>query len=140
MQPFILKTDGGPHTPQQWAMATAMTLMPIDPSIVDSRLMAAQKLQVSIAESLVEHHSTVQESERAALAEKGDTRLTEDLGHQDAVDAAMSHIVAAAAGTQWESHVNDPAVQEGMRRVLHEHFATVQHIERSWYKDRKTGA
>lgn len=140
MQPFILKTDGGSHTPEQWAMATAMTVLPIDPKVVDSRLLAAQKLQVRIAEVLVPHHAHVQTTEQSELAVKGDARLAEPPGHPDVVDTAMAEIVDAAKGSEWEAHLADPEVQAEMRRLLHEHFVSAQLIERSWHQDRKTGA
>lgn len=137
MQPSILKTDGGPHTPEQWGMATAMSMFPIDPAVVDERLIAAQKLQVAVAEVLVTHHAAVQSAERAKLAEHGDAHLETELGNEVEVSAAVSSVVAAAKGTPWEAHMLDPAVQDSMRSVLDGHFKTNQQIERQWHIARK---
>jgi len=139
MKVGILKTDGGPHSAEDWAMATAGMLLPMD-NLSGGKLLQAQRLQIAVAEALVPHHATVQNAEREHLLANGANHYDVALGAGQDVDAAMTAVQAAGAGTPWEEHLKDPKVVAAMREVIHNHFMTAQHIERSWHKDRAAAA
>ncbi len=136
MQVQVLATDGGPHAPETWAMATARNIMPIGPDIAPNREIRARELQLKIADALVPHHGAVQEGERAALADRGPARLSEPQELSDAVRQAVDEVVAAAAGTPWEGHFADPTVQRLIAQEVGAHLATAADIERRWWRHR----
>lgn len=139
MQTNILITNGGPHSPEKWALATAASIMPINPDMDGERLLAAQKLQTTVAEALVAHHADAQSHERAMLEAKGDARLAEEIEVEDRVAEALKGVRDAAKGTFWEAHVLSADAQAEMDKVLTSHFATVHQIERDWHVARKQG-
>lgn len=138
MQVAVLRTNGGPHPADKWALITAQHILPIDEEILGgTRLLAAQRLQLAVAEKLVAHHTNVQAEEQEHLAKAGDARLGEPLDADHHVAEAHADVIEAAKGTPWEEHVQKPEVVAAMQSILHSHFKTSQDIERSWYKDRK---
>lgn len=136
----ILITDGGAHPPDTWAMATADHLVHIDPKAPAARQMAAKKLEMAIAEALIPHHTTVQGAERSALSSVGNAHLLTDIDPSQHLDAAVAAVVSASVGTPWEAHFADRGVQDVIRGTLANHFASSQHIERSWHCDRNPGS
>jgi hypothetical protein len=136
MQVMILKTDGGPHSPETWAVATANMLVPLDENMQGARLLQAEKLKVAIAEAMVPHHSNIMTNERSKLTENGAAHYPSPFGSEEDVNAAVASIQAASAGTPWADHYQKPEVTEALKDVLHNHFSTAQDIERSWHKDR----
>lgn len=131
----VMITNGGPHPPDFWAQATAEHIAPIAPSMTGARRLAALALQARIQEALTPHHQAVQDTERGKIAADPE-RLLAPVDPEPHLDAALAAIQAAAAGTEWEAHFRDPAVVETIRREIGIHFATAQHIERSWHADR----
>ena len=79
----------------------------------------------------------MQAAERSKLAASND-RLNAPYAVQDDhdLDAMKAEIVAASVGTIFEAHFAQPDVQEHIVQVLGSHFASSQHIERSWHADR----
>jgi len=131
----IMITNGGPHPPESWAQVTAEHIAPIAVGLAGTRYVAAMKLQMAITEALTPHHQAVQHHEREKLA--GDpAHVMTDLDPSAHLDVAMQAIIDAAAGTEWEAHFAQPDVQAVIRQELGAHFATAQHIERSWHVDR----
>lgn len=126
----ILTTDHGTHSPEKWAMATANMVFPYDPVTVGEHLIAAQKLQIQIAEALMPHHEAVQTTERDHL--EGDAAARYEAPHDvDAtVDEAVGAVAAAARASPWAEHFAKSEVQAAMRDVIGSHLATAQHIER----------
>lgn len=138
----VLVTNGGPHSPETWAIATAQVIAPIDENLQKTdgaRHLAALKLQAAIADALVSHHANVQHTERSHLSRKGDAHLAWELGADDCIDAAVSAIQSAATGTDWESHFREPQIVEIIKHEVHVHFRTAQQIERQWHCDRRDG-
>lgn len=130
----VLITNGGSHTPDNWAIATAEQIVQIDPQIVGDRLLAAEKLKLTIAEALAPHHAKVQADER--------NKLNEDASHilsphdaTDYIDQVLKDVVLAAKGTPWQSHYTQADVQAAVRDVLVSHLQTSQHVERLWHAD-----
>lgn len=131
----VMITNGGPHPPDFWAQATAEHIAPIAPTMTGSRRLDALALQARIQGALTPHHDAVQQAERAAIA-ADPNRLMAGYDPEQHVDEALAAVVAASVGTEWEAHFHDPAVVDVIRREIGAHFATAQHIERSWHADR----
>ncbi len=131
-----MKTDGGTHSVQDWAMVTAAQIMPLDDSLSGGRLLEAQKLQVKVAEALVPHHEKHQSWERNGLASHDDHYDTPVEPPQRAVDAAVASIVAASVGTPWESHFAKLDVQAAVGQEIGILFATHSDVERQHHADK----
>ncbi len=131
----VMITNGGPHPPHTWAQATAEHIAPIAPGLGGERYVAAMKLQLAIQAVLMPHHDKVQDHERVKLESDADHLMT-DLDPSPHLDEAVSAVVEAAKGTPWEEHFGRDDVQAAIRQEISNHFATSQHIERSWHVDR----
>lgn len=131
----IMITDGGPHPHHAWAQVTAEHVAPIGPNLAGERYVAALKLQLAIVDALLTHHQAVQNGERAKLADSHDHLLTE-LAPEPHVAPAVAAIQAAASGTEWDAHFQRPEVVQLIGNEIATHYATMQHIERSWHVDR----
>jgi len=130
----VLITNGSSHTPDNWAIATAEQIVQADPSLVGDRLLAAEKLKISIAEVLSPHHARVQTDERSKLSKSADYILSPHDAH-DYIDEIIKDIVAAAKSTPWSAHFSKPEVQTAVRDVVLSHLQSSQHVERLWYAD-----
>jgi len=130
----VLKTDGGDHTPEKWAMATAQMLAPVDLNAPGAR--QVMNLQGQLADLLVPHHKKVQDGERASLAASGDAHLANPLTPKDFVDAAYAEVVAAFNASPYAAKTQDPDWQVEVKSLLAAHFATSQFTARSWHADR----
>lgn len=142
MSTRILVTNGGPHSADKWAEATASHIVDIADHIAGERRGAAIKLQAAIIDILTTHHTTVQSGERDKILADGHPRLQADLdpGQHLSIDDVVAEIIGAAQGTQWESDFNAPETPAHIKALLTQHFATSMHIERSWHADRNPGA
>ena len=131
----IMITNYGPHPASAWAQVTAEHIVPINPGMVGEKQNAEKKLQVAVAEALISHHANVQMTEQSNIAASPE-HIMLDLNPEPHLDDAAAAVVACAKGTAWEAHFADPAVQALVRQEIGVHFATSQHIERSWHVDR----
>lgn len=131
----IMATNGGPHPPDAWAHVTAQHIAPVDPNTTGARHTAALKLQIAIAEALLPHHTNVQAVERGKL-QTINAHLATALDATPHLNDAILAVQAAAKGTPWEDHFQQPDVVALIRQELACHFMSVQHIERSWHVDR----
>lgn len=134
----ILITDGGAHPADKWAEATAQHIVKIAESASGERRAAAVKLEAAIIDILEGHHAIVQNGERAAIVEHGHARILHplDADHHISVDGAVKEIVAAAKNTPWAVDFEKEETVAGLTHLLHSHFKTSMHIERSWHADR----
>ena len=131
----IMVTNGGPHPPEKWALASAEDIFNIDPEMSGARLIEAQKLQVAIAEALVGHHCTVQDNEKSRLQENIHY-IHSPHDPSEYLDHVMNDVLAVLKGSPWQKHFAKKNVREAMREVIANHFMAAQHIERSWHADR----
>lgn len=136
MTGMVLVTNGGPHPPEKWAVATSEQIMPLASELAGDRLLQAKKLQIAIADALVPHHHRCQHEERGNLTSKGDARFDEPHNADHLIEGILADIEKAAAGTPWEDHFKSPHVQAAIGDEVHHHLATIQHIERLWHADR----
>src|SRR6266702_3205245 len=116
----VLTTDGGPHTAETWADATAKELILVGkdaPSAPYDLAVARGR----VAEALVAHHAKVQEVERASLAANPDhARTDHDVSAH--LEDAHAAVVAAVAGTTWEAHFAKPDVSHAIKLVVGQHM------------------
>jgi hypothetical protein len=131
----LMITDGGPHPAEAWAQVTAEHIAPLGPDVTGRRRARGLELQLAIAAALEPHHQTVQDTERGKLIANLD-HIANPVDPEPHLDEAMTAIAAAAKGTEWEAHFNDPERLALMRLEVGTHFATAQHIEKSWHADR----
>jgi hypothetical protein len=131
----IMATDGGAHPPDVWAQVTAEQIAPVLPDMSGTQRKQALALQLKIADVLEPHHKRVQDDEKV--------KLTADTAHIMAppdptayLAKAVADVVAAAVGSPWEANFQKPELQDLIGREIGSHFATAQHIEKSWHADR----
>ncbi len=138
----FLITDGGPHSAEKWAVATASHIVSIAEHVSGEKRSAAIKLEAAIIDILEGHHTTVHDGEHATLAEIGHDRLTHSFDPEDhvSVDHVVSEIIAAAKGTPWAPDFDKPEMAESLRVVLNSHFSTSMHAIRSWHADQNADA
>ncbi len=140
----VLITNGGPHSADQWAEATASHIVSIADHVAGETRTAAIKMQAAIIDILAEAHNHCQCGERDMLARHGTERLHRDLnpnGHlrftgAGDIDETIDKIVAVSVGTQWETDFADPSMRNHLRMVLEQHLKSNMDIERSWHADR----
>jgi len=149
----ILVTDGGDHTPDKWALATAQMLAPVDLNAPNAR--AVIDLQGKIADALQPHHAKVQDAERASLAAAGEDHLTTPYTAGDYVDEAFAEVEAlfralpdalvrrAIPGASsdldnvaWNKFPDNEAWATAVKHMIGSHFTTSQFSARSWHCDR----
>jgi hypothetical protein len=137
----VLITDGGAHSPQKWALATADHLVHFaESSAPPDQIIAARKLELAIADALVAHHADVQLAERHRLAADAKAHLARPLDASLHLEDAVEAVVECAKGTPWEAHFAKPETQAAVSDLIHQHFRSAQHIERSWHCDRNPPA
>lgn len=125
-----MKTDGGTHSVEDWAMVTASQIMPLDSSLSGGRLLAAQELQLAVAKALIPRHQKHREFEHRGLAAGDDHYDTPIAVPDDSLAKTVAVIVDAARGTPWESHFLKPDVQEAVAHEVKVMFATHSDVER----------
>jgi hypothetical protein len=137
----ILITNGGPHSADKWAEATASHIVEIADHVASERRGAAIKLQAAVIDLLTEHHAAIQVGERDLLRADGHARLQAPLDphHHVSIDQIVAQIIAVAQGTPWEAECNAADTADYLYALLKQHFATSMHIERSWHADRNPG-
>lgn len=138
MRVGIMKTNGGTHSAQDWAMVTAAQIMPLDDSLSGGRLLEAQKLQLRVAEALIPHHEKHHGRELSGLA-ASDAHFDSVHVEDATVDAALIAVVAEFQGTPWQDHVAKAEVRAAMRHEIGVLFATHSDVERQHHADRNPG-
>ena len=136
----VMITNGGPHSAEDWAMATAKMVFDINPEMAGGRALEAQRLLIKIAESLIVHYQEVMDGEKEYLATNPEGRMaTPDEEFQaEAMGEAgevITDIQTAAAGTPWEAHWQDEEILKVAKYVIASHFLTARDVERKWYND-----
>lgn len=162
MQTFVLTTDGGPHTPDDWALVTAtalVSILQVAPNGPNSAKLELLKMQVQadVATRMVKHHQHVQDLERELLAAPGGSARLQQPEHemdpaelaeideavadvraalQPLLDAVSSiQAVSAVTGRPIEMPTED-AILAAVHGRVEADLTNVMFIERSWYADR----
>ena len=158
----ILATNGGAHSVEDWAAASAAAFVrafEVKPESTQYGQIeqAKTRLQRAVERIMEKHHQEVQDGERSILAEaatSGDhSRLTEalDANEHTEIDEAVAEIREACTpllsilksaeviSTLTGSNVEHLTFEEHLMRVIRERVSmdlhTSMHIERSWHAD-----
>ena len=139
----VLITHGGPHSAEKWAMATAERIFDIT-KVAGERVIAARKLQMALAESIISHHDGAQTRERAHLEQAETAEARKNREYTEERDEALAEAVLviadvqkAAVGTPWEDHWKDSEVVAAATTIIASDLMSIKHIERSWHTDRQ---
>ncbi|HZT90281.1 MAG TPA: hypothetical protein VFA12_20240 [Stellaceae bacterium] len=146
MQVGVLTTDYGPHPPEKWARMTAWMianhLIEVDEKSALAKAIeireARDDLERNLYKVLKSHHQTVQDKERAAVAEHGHARLdgaphAAVHDHID-VDACVEAVVdEAKLHPDLFAHFDKEEVRAMLRDRLLMDFSSVVDIERDWH-------
>jgi hypothetical protein len=130
----ILTTDYGPHPPELLAADAARQMIQIGPKVSGNKFLAARNLETGFINVILVHHADIQDKERAALAD-GSHHLSTDLLIHAEVEECLQDLLAVARASEFAAHFERPEVQDYMRGVLGNSFATNAHIERSYHAD-----
>lgn len=135
MRVSVLTTDGGPHSAEKLAAATAGQIIEIAATAAGEQELEGRRLEVKIIDILEKHHTTIQEAERAAIAEKGSDHLTHNHNPNQhvEVDAIVNEILDAGKQSKWADHFSKPDVVQHIRHAVSSEMATSIHIERLWH-------
>lgn len=153
MQIGIMKTNGGPHPADKWAIVTVSQIMQGVFGISNAETVSQRKLELAMLDAIEKHHHHVQHHERSKIAEHGMDRLTHPLDPTEHLDDPVSELVAATKAigevemadsdnpgntkmVNVAAHFAKPDVQEQLRLLIGRHFATSMDIERSTHADR----
>jgi len=128
----VLATNGSPHPPRKWALATAELIID-DTALYGDRYVAAQQLKLKIAEILATHHALNQIDERTLIAK--DPTIILDGYHFNRLDDAVRDVIQATRLTEWHDHFEQAAVIGVVTEIIGKHFATAQKIERLWFAE-----
>lgn len=134
MASFLISNDG-PHSPDDWAIATAEEIFALDPSLVAGRLLEAKRIQLAIASLLSPIHAAVMSKEKEALCSNPDHC---DNAHEigDMAHEAVNEIAELARRSPWGNLLNSNEWQVEAIAALSQHLITAIHIERLWHADR----
>ena len=137
----ILKTDGGPHSPEKWAYVSAAHMLDIfrveanSPREVELE-MAKDEMRAKITRIMIAHHTNAQTGELDQLAEHGSARLAHDLDHAHHVDSdeVTAEILAAFNGSPLQAFLGAHQVAAFKERIETD-VRSIMDIERSWHAD-----
>jgi hypothetical protein len=162
MIPGILITDGGPHSPEDYATMTASKLMeafqvkPESPSATRIEI-AKKRAEVAITDIMLKHHKIVQDLERQHMLDGHHDRLidfTFDPEEHADIDQAVCDVRAAVqpvldlctnkallpGETNMGQGIEHLSVEQHLVTIIRQRIEadlrSVIHIERSWEVDR----
>lgn len=139
MNPFVMKTDGGPHPPEKWALKIADDVFPISDGVPPGKEIAAKEFQITLAKALVSHVQAAMRHENSKIKETDGERLHHD--YEDAgkhADEVIKSIVSMSKGTLFEAQMSTASWQEAAKSVIADRLSHVMQIERSWHADRNS--
>lgn len=137
-QVIVMKTDGGPHSAEDWGRVTTdkiMELIVVEPTATPESLNDYHKFQASLLDAMTEKHGFVQRRERSLLADQGVSHLADPIDPADLANQALAEIVGLTSGTVLSSHFMRQEVQNEIYRTVGQHFSDNIHIERSWFAE-----
>lgn len=128
----VMVTNGGVHSPDDWAVMTCSQLIQINPQTSGS-VAAGRRLENAVIAYLEEKYTQLQASEREALA-VDDSRI---LSPPDCsfIDTWVAELVAMTSGTEFEAHFSQDHVQLYSRNTIGQHAATIIDVEWLWYAE-----
>jgi len=130
--PVVLTTDGGPHSAETWALASAEQLFLSMIPAGTLRPLELQAAELRVAADLVAIYAQVQDDER--------NRLTNGIADDFHTDPYLNDIVnvvkVAVAGTKYKDHFDKQETINWVQTMCSQHIIDMQHVERLWHKDK----
>jgi hypothetical protein len=134
----VMITNGNNFHPADYhAEVTAEKIVVIGENASPELIQASRAFRKAVEAILVSHHTVVESTEQAALAEHGAARYDHCL-HQCALDATdesvMVEIAAASRGTVLEAHFHRADVQAAILQELHHETRSQMNVHREVHK------
>lgn len=146
MRPMI--TNGGPHPADKWADVMTDAILDLiqvaDDSQTEQAIEARQAkrdLRPVLFDIFNGHCDGVQRMEQSSLASikkhaEAHAHAHSQLEQHPHVASALEEVCSALAATPFASHFAKPEVKAILERIIGQHSANVQHIERRYHADR----
>jgi hypothetical protein len=150
----MLITNGGPHSAETHAGATAWKILELiripeepvaadnpDRASIEAGREAARQgkavLEPLLVTLLTPEHQKLLDAERAALKAEGTSRLDRQRALSDAIDeaAVAASVNGLFAASVFAAHFALPATQAEVKRILDAEFERVVGEERGWFAD-----
>jgi hypothetical protein len=155
MQPRIMITNNGQHSPDKQAETTAWKILEIvripeepvaadnpDRASVEAGREAARQAKVvlepQLTAVLTPHHTYVQAGERTALDSDGAKQMAKAAhaaGHVDET-TVLAEVNAILAQSSFATHFARPDVQDLLKQIVADEFARSIKEERGWFETR----
>lgn len=154
----ILITDGGAHSPEDWALATAAMLMQafeVKEGPRSAQLeIAKDRARARVAEIMIEHHKTAQDVERKLLADGAHDRCFCELNAAEHVEIdrcikdirdALQPLLDIVQTKEVKKgvfgvNVDTMGFEDHLMKIVKERveidLCSVMDIERKWHLDR----
>lgn len=131
----LMVSHNGPHSADDWAMATAEEIFQLEPSMTAGRMLEAKRFQLGIATLLSPMFGLVMEGERTNLSVNPDhCNLPHDV--EDLAITAVSRIGDAGKGSSWAERLGSDEWKLNAMTAIRQHMMTAQHVERLWHADK----
>ena len=127
---FVLSTDKGTHSADQWADMVSQLVFPISPDIAQHKMLAAKQCQLNLAQKLTDHFKAVLEHEKMHL-EAGAEHLATELSGDTFVEDALKVVYEVTDVTEWKDYMRH--MEELVKTELKRNFDSAQHVERLWH-------
>jgi len=135
----ILCTNGGTHSPEKWAAASAGQLIQIAAEATGEQAIAGRRLELQLLDILERHHKIVQDEEKLALKEEGVAHYEHPIDVSNHVFDAFDEIMSSTKSSHFAEHFSDPIVQGHVLDVIRKDMQTIIEIERAWHKSKLLG-
>jgi hypothetical protein len=144
----MLITNGGPHPADKWADLTTETILEMiavaddaDTAEAQNARAAKRSLRPILFDIFNGHHEDVQQGERVdlkAIKDHGEACAHCEKKYElhDGVAITLQNVNAALSATPFAAHFAQAHVQAVLQQIIGQHTVNVQHIERSWHRDR----
>jgi hypothetical protein len=138
----VLVTNGGPHPPDKWAALSASKisdLIQIDElSDSDAAVLARKakpRFSVGVADALETSFYNVMADERAKVNSGAVSTRLDPFAVDSYLDASVTAVVNASAGTPFSDHFALSDVQSVVRNIIKQNFIEAANVQRSWAFD-----
>jgi hypothetical protein len=127
-----MTTDHGTHPADKWADMISQMILPISDDIAHHRMLAAKKLQITVAEAIEQHVQEALDAELKHLTGDAAARFAADHdGHQFA-DPAHSVVMEIVGKSVFADQVRVDPIRDELIR----HFNAIQQVERLHFHDK----
>jgi hypothetical protein len=137
MQVGVLITNGGKHSNEKLAVATAGQIIQIAANSGSEDAVDGRKLENQLIDILEAHHARVSEHEVDSLM-ADNSHLVKHLDPEPHMDV-LDEIIAAGLASKWKKHFEKEDVQQHIRNTIASWTATNMFMHRQAHADGLTG-